>query len=148
MKKNQKRRPSIQSVQKKKTYDLPESVKELEKIVGLNPLDVSELLKHFGGAYLDVPKNPDKATRLVAVISREGVEKLCAYYGGGRIAYLPKWESTYLRIARAGCIYYACKTQSKREVARRHGLSIQFVTETCRRWESEVVANYKPIVQS
>lgn len=134
-----------QLTQKKKVYDLPESVKELEKVVGLSPLDVAELLKHFGGAYLDVPKNPDKATRLVAVVSREGVEKLCAYYGGGRIAYLPKWESTYLRIARAGCIYYACKTQSKREVARRYGLSIQFVTETCRRWESEVVANYKPI---
>ncbi|TXH61889.1 MAG: hypothetical protein E6Q84_02260 [Thiothrix sp.] len=137
-----------QLTQKKKVYDLPESVKELEKIVGLGVLDIVELLKHFGGAYLDVPKNPDKAQQLAAVMSREGVEKLCAYYGGSRIAYLPKWESTYLRIAKAGCIYYACKTQPKREVARRHGVSIQFVHETCRRWEAEVVANYKPSVHS
>lgn len=137
-----------QRTQTKKVYDLPESVKELEKVVGLGVLDITELLKHFGGAYLDVPKNPDKAQQLATVISREGVEKLCAYYGGSRIAYLPKWESTYLRIAKAGCIYYACKTQSKREVARRHGVSIQFVHETCRRWEAEVVANYKPSVHS
>lgn len=37
-----------QLTQTKKVYDLPESVKELEKVVGLGVLDITELLKHFG----------------------------------------------------------------------------------------------------
>lgn len=142
MKSNQKPAPLVK---KKKWFELPDSVLELEKVVGLNAVDVSALLKRFGGAYLDVPKNPDKTQQLAGVISREGIEKLCAYYGGERIAYLPKWESTYLRIAKAGCIYYACKKASKREVAQYYGVSIQHATEICRRWEEEVMANYKPL---
>lgn len=121
---------------KKRHYELPAMAKELMDLM-CNASDSIALMQRYGGTYLDVPKNPDKALELAAIISRESVVKLCAYYGGSRIAYVPKWES-YLRIVRACLIYRDCKTQAKRAVALKYDVSVQTVYETCKRWEEDM----------
>ncbi len=103
---------------------LPAVAKELIRLVGLD--DAYALMRRFGGGYLDVPINPNRATQLQGTISPEAVGKLCAYYAGGRISYIPKLDFV-VRAIRNGQIREDCKTMGRRAVALKYGISVSAV---------------------
>lgn len=104
--------------------NLPTVAKELIELIGWE--DACALMKQFGGAYLDVPRNPARATQLNTLLSPEAVQKLCAHYADGRISYVPKLDAV-LRAIRDEAIREDCQTLSRRAVALKYGVSIQTV---------------------
>lgn len=106
--------------------NLPATAKELIELIGWD--DAHALMRKYGGTYVDVPKNPARATQLSEILSEEGVNKLCAYYSGGRIDYLPKLDKV-IKAIRNGQIREDCKTLSRREVALKYNLAIQTINE-------------------
>lgn len=106
--------------------NLPATAKELIELIGWE--DARALMREYGGTYVDVPKNPERASRLLEILSVEGVHKLCAYYSGGRINYLPKLDKV-LKAIRNEQIREDCKTLSRRDVALKYNLAIQTINE-------------------
>ena len=114
--------------QEKKTmsnYDhLPDTAKELITLVGYS--NTILMMQAWGGVYLDVPQNPNKATELLKVIPYTAVVALCAHYNGERIKYIPKLDST-VRMIRNQTIRAEFGKVPLRKLARKHNLTISTI---------------------
>lgn len=104
---------------------LPQTAQDLVNLIGYDNTII--LMQNWGGTYLDVPKSADKASVLLDVLPTDAVQKLCGYYSGDRIAYIPKMD-TILRKARNTEIRQAHGKVSLRKLAITHKLSIRRIS--------------------
>lgn len=103
-------------------YDhLPEIARQLITLVGYDNTLI--LMREFGGTYLDVPKDPARASILQELLPYPAVVALCEYYNDSRISYIPKLDAA-LRKARDDEIRQQYGKVCLRNLARQHKLTI------------------------
>lgn len=111
------------------TANLAPLAKELASLIGLENTLV--LMNNFGGTYLDIPKNPKRASILNKLLPFDAVTTLCTLYGGSRISYIPLNKPN--NAARDAEIIELHGKKTLREVSRHYGISIRHVMQIRRK---------------
>ena len=98
--------------------------RELVQLIGYEHALI--VMQRWGGGYLDIPKDPARATRLLDVLPMSAVIILCAHYHGDRIKYIPKLDSLQ-RKERNDEIRREFGSIGIRHIAKKHNLSIESI---------------------
>lgn len=104
--------------------DLPQLAQDLIQLIGWD--DAVKLMERFGGTYVDIPRDPAKATQLTEILSSAAVESLCAYYCGSRMEYVPKMDAILAKSRRAAVVR-EFGTRAVRDIALTYGITRQRV---------------------
>ncbi|EIJ33346.1 Mor transcription activator family protein [Thiothrix nivea] len=117
------------------SYDhLPEVARELIGLIGYD--NTILIMRRWGGTYLDVPKDPERAMVLQEVLPYPAVVALCAYYNGERIRYIPKMDGV-LRKMRNDEIRRDFGKVGVRHLATQHRLSCRAIYNIIAETEQE-----------
>ncbi len=98
--------------------------RELVHLIGYE--HASTIMQRWGGGYLDIPKDPARANRLLEALPMSAVIILCAHYHGERIKYIPKLDSINRKM-RNEEIRREFGSIGIRHIAKKHNLSIEYI---------------------